>query len=62
MVYDFYEKYDEKHPFNFEIKKHAFNFLFKTNMEYILILLNDFNIEITHIISLIFLFIIVKID
>ena len=55
MVYDFYEKYDEKHPFNFEIIKHEFNFLFQTNMEYILILLNDFNIKVTHIISLIFL-------
>ena len=55
MVYDFNEKYDEKHPFNFEIKKHAFNFLFQTNTKYILILLNDFNIKITNIISLIFL-------
>ena len=39
-----------------KVKKHAFNFLFQTNMEYIFILLNDFNIKIPHIISLIFLF------
>ena len=38
-----------------KVKKHAINFLFQTNMEYILILLNDFNIKIAHIISLIFL-------
>ena len=55
MVYDFYEKFDEKHPFNFESKKHEFNFLLQMNMKYILILLNDFSIKLTHIISLIFL-------
>ena len=38
-----------------KVEKHEFNFLLQTNMEYILILLNDFSIKLTHIISLIFL-------
>ena len=55
MVYDFYEKFDENILLILKVKKHEFNFLLQMNMEYILILLNDFSIKLTHIISLIFL-------